>query len=167
MGEAEKMLAAAASRAHELAVAGMGPEPQRHAAILTCMDVRINPLQLFGLERGEAHVLRNAGGLVTEDMLRSLSASQRLLGTREVLLVMHEGCGLLGASDDEFAATLAADGVRPGWRLGGFADLEAALAAGVERLRASPELPCRDQISGLVFDPASGSLREVIPAAGG
>jgi carbonic anhydrase len=116
---------------------------------------------MLGLQRGDAHVIRNAGGLVTEDALRSLSASQRLLGTEEIVVVMHEGCGLLGASDDEFAEALAADGAEPRWRLGGFADLDDALRAGLDRLRSAPELPAREHLHGFVFDPRAGTLREV------
>jgi carbonic anhydrase len=116
---------------------------------------------MLGLEPGDAHVVRNAGGLVTDDAIRSLSASQRLLGTEEVVVVMHEGCGLHGASEDEFAHTLLDDGVLPTWRLGAFRDIEATLRGSVERLRSAPELPARDQIRGFVFDPETGALREV------
>src|SRR3712207_1236488 len=125
------------------------------------MDTRIDLFPMLGLERGDAHIIRNAGGLVTDDAVRSLSASQRLLGTEEVVVVMHERCGLNGASEDEFAAQLRADGVLPGWRLGAFDDLEATLRAGLRRLREGPELPVRDRIRGFIFDPDSGALREV------
>src|SRR5215208_2617819 len=118
------MLEGAAARANELAAPGLSPRPQRKVVVLTCMDTRIDPLAMLGLQRGDAHIVRNAGGLVTDDALRSLAASQRLLGTGEVVVVMHGGCGLCGADDDEFARTLAADGVHPSWRLGGFAELE-------------------------------------------
>jgi carbonic anhydrase len=98
---------------------------------------------------------------VTDDAIRSLSASQRLLGTEEIVVVMHDGCGLHGASEDEFGEALADDGVLPTWRLGAFDDIEATLRASVTRLRASPELPARDQIRGFVFNPETGALREV------
>src|ERR687897_2847279 len=98
--------------------------PRRKLAVLTCMDARIEPLALLGLEVGDAHIIRNAGGLVTDDAIRSLSASQRLLGTEQVVVVMHEGCGLHGASEDAFARALAADGVLPDWRLGAFEDVD-------------------------------------------
>lgn len=133
--------------------------PRRRVAVLTCMDARIDPLTLLGLERGDAHIVRNAGGLVTDDAVRSLSVSQRLLGTDEVVVVMHEGCGLCGASDEQYARELGADGATPTWALGGFEDLERALRAGLARLRSSPELVAREQIRGLIFDPASGRLR--------
>ena len=125
------------------------------------MDARIDLFLLLGLERGDAHIVRNAGGLVTDDVVRSLSASQRLLGTTEVLLVMHDGCGLHGASEEQFAEELAADGVTTSWRLGTFEDLDETLREGLARLRSSSELLARDQIRGFVFDPESGELREV------
>jgi carbonic anhydrase len=161
MSVADDLLAAARSRAADLAAPDVSSEPRRKVVVLCCMDARIDVEEVFGLGRGDAHVLRNAGGLVTDDALRSLAASQRLLGTEEVVVVMHERCGMLGASDDEFAAALAADGARPDWRLGGFADLDATLRAGLERLRTSPELPHRDRIRGVVFDPHSGTVRDV------
>ena len=154
------MLAVAVTRRERLAADGMSARPRRRVAVLTCMDARIDPLELLGLERGDAHVIRNAGGLATDDAIRSLSASQRLLDTAEVVVVMHEDCGLLGSSEDEFTRALAADGVLPSWRLGSFADLETALQASLARLQAAPELPSRDRISGLIFDPATGTLRE-------
>lgn len=129
--------------------------------MLACMDARIELYSLLGLERGDAHIVRNAGGLVTDDALRSLSASQRLLGTEAIAVVMHEGCGLHGASDDAYAAQLAADGAEPRWRLGAFEDLDATLRAGLDRLRSAPELPARDRIRGYVFDPETGRLRDV------
>ena len=116
---------------------------------------------MLGLARGDAHIIRNAGGLVTDDVLRSLSVSQRLLGTVEIVVVMHEGCGLQDASDDRFAEELARDGAEPTWCLGAFDNLEATLRDGLARLRSSPELLSRNEIRGLIFDPESGVLREV------
>src|SRR5215207_8686002 len=118
MPNADDMLSVAAARAAELAAPGLDPRPRRKVAVLACMDTRIDLFPMLGLERGDAHIIRNAGGLVTEDAIRSLSVSQRLLETVEVVVVMHEGCGLHRASDDDFAEQLAADGVLPGWRLG-------------------------------------------------
>jgi carbonic anhydrase len=163
MGNADDMLAVAAARAGELAAPGLDPRPRRRVAVLACMDTRIDLFPMLGLQRGDAHIIRNAGGLVTDDAIRSLSASQRLLGTDEIVVVMHDGCGLHGASEDRFAQSLAADGVLPTWRLGAFEDVEATLCHGVLRLRASPELPARDRVRGFVFDPESGTLREVDP----
>lgn len=157
---ARDMLAHARTHARELAAPGLSPRPRRKVAVLACMDTRIDLFPMLGLQRGDAHLLRNAGGLVTDDAIRSLSVSQRKLGTEEVVVVMHDGCGLLGARDEEFERELAADGERPSWRMGGFDDVEQTLREGVSRLRASAALPYKDRISGFVFDPESGSLRE-------
>jgi len=163
MANADEMLETAAARAEELAAPGLDPRPGRKVAVLACMDTRIDLFPMLGLERGDAHIIRNAGGLVTDDAIRSLTASQRLLGTEEIVVVMHDGCGLHGASEDEFGQALADDGVLPTWRLGAFDDLDATLRASLSRLRASSELPARDQIRGFVFDPETGKLREVAP----
>src|SRR4051794_13548506 len=111
MKDADEMLESAAARADELAAPGLDPRPRRRVAVLACMDTRLDLFPMLGLERGDAHIVRNAGGLVTEDAIRSLSASQRLLGTNAIVVVMHDGCGLHQASEDEFARALAADGV--------------------------------------------------------
>ena len=128
MPNADDMLAVAAARAEELAAPGSTREPRRGVAVLACMDTRIDLFPMLGLERGDAHIIRNAGGLVTDDALRSLSASQRLLGTEEIVVVMHEGCGLHGASEDERGAGRAGG---PQLRLGASRrgdDLRASLA---------------------------------------
>src|SRR3954447_3917329 len=161
MPHADDMLATAADRADTLAAPHLSPRPQRKVAVLACMDTRIDLFPMLGIQRGDAHIIRNAGGLVTDGAIRSLSASQRLLGTEEIVVVMHEGCGLHGASEDEFAQQLASDGVLPAWRLGAFDDVEDALRSSLARLRSAPELPARDHIRGFVFDPEDGSLREV------
>ena len=163
MAAADEMLDAASQRPDELAAPGLSPRPRRQVAVLSCMDTRIDLFPMLGIERGDAHIIRNAGGLVTEDALRSLSASQRLLGTEEIVVVMHEGCGLHGASEDDFRQALSADGVLPTWRLGAFDDVEATLRHSLERLRDHPALPARDHIRGFVFNPEDGSLREVDP----
>ena len=164
MSNGDEMLAVAAERADALAAPGLSPQPRRKVAVLACMDTRIDLFPMLGLERGDAHIIRNAGGLVTEDAIRSLSVSQRLLGTAEIVVVMHEGCGLQGASEDEFAQALTADGVLPTWRLGAFDDIEATLRHSLARLRASRELVAREDIRGFIFDPETGTLREVEPA---
>ena len=161
MTNADDMLALAGSRAGQLAAPGLSPRPRRKVAVLACMDTRIDLFPMLGLQRGDAHIIRNAGGLVTDDAIRSLSVSQRKLGTEEIVVVMHDGCGLHGASEDEFARALADDGVLPTWRLGAFEDVEATLHHSLSRLRSSPELPSRDHIRGFIFDPETGSLREV------
>src|SRR5881392_2368829 len=158
MTNADDMLAAAALRPGELAAPGLSARPRRNVAVLACMDTRIDLFPMLGIQRGDAHIIRNAGGLATDDAIRSLSISQRLLGTEDIVVVMHEGCGLHGASEDEFAHALVADGVLPTWRLGAFADVEATLRDSLARLRASPELPDRDHIRGFVFNPEDGTL---------
>jgi carbonic anhydrase len=165
MTNADDMLAVAASRVAELAAPGLDPRPRRKVAVLACMDTRIDLFPMLGLERGDAHIIRNAGGLVTDDAIRSLSASQRLLGTEEIVVVMHDGCGLHGASEDEFGQALAADGVLPTWRLGAFEDIDTTLRHSLDRLRSSPELIAHDHVRGFVFDPETGALREVAPAS--
>lgn len=161
MTNADQMLALAATRAERLAAPGLSPRPRRKVAVLACMDTRIDLFPMLGLQRGDAHIVRNAGGLVTDDAIRSLSVSQRKLGTREIVVVMHDDCGLHRASEDEFAQALADDGVLPAWRLGAFDDVEATLRASISRLRSSRELPARDRIRGFVFNPETGALREV------
>ena len=148
MPNVDDMLAVAAARASELAAPGLSPRPRRKVAVLACMDTRIDLFAMLGLKRGDAHIIRNAGGLVTEDAIRSLSVSQRLLNTEEIVVVMHDGCGLHGASDYE---------------LGAFDDLEATLRESLARLRACAELPARDHIRGFIFDPETGALRELAP----
>jgi carbonic anhydrase len=165
MTNAEDMLAHARAGAEQLAAPGLSPTPRRGVAVLACMDARVDLFALLGLQRGDAHIIRNAGGLVTDDAIRSLSVSQRKLATREIVVVMHDDCGLHRASEDEFAQALADDGVLPTWRLGAFDDVEATLRAGLARLRSSPELPARDHVRGFVFNPESGTLREVMEEA--
>lgn len=161
MANADDMLKVASSRADSLATPGLSARPRRKVAVLSCMDTRIDLYSMLGLERGDAHIIRNAGGLVTDDAIRSLAASQRLLETDEIVVVMHDRCGLNGASEDEFARALEDDGVLPSWRLGAFQDVEATLRHGLTRLRSAPELTAHDQIRGFVFDPESGAVREV------
>lgn len=161
MSNVDEMLKVAAAHADRLAAPGLSPRPRRKVAVLACMDTRIDLFPMLGIERGDAHIVRNAGGLVTDDAIRSLAVSQRLLGTQEIVVVMHEDCGLLGASEQEFASALAADGAAPPWSLGAFAELETALHKGLSRLRESRELPSRQHIRGLIFDPETGLLRDV------
>lgn len=161
MVNADQMLDFAATQADDLAAPGLSPRPGRRVAVLSCMDTRIDLLPMLGLARGDAHIIRNAGGLVTDDAIRSLSVSQRLLGTQEIVVVMHDDCGLCGASEDGYRHMLSSDGVLPTWRLGAFDDVEQTLRHSLVRLRAAPELTARNHIRGLVFDPETGRLREV------
>lgn len=140
----------------------MGPQPTKRIAVVTCMDCRIDPLAAFGLEVGEAHVIRNAGGSVTDDVIRSLAVSQRKLGTREVMVVHHTGCGMMTVTDDAFRAELLADtGIAPSFAIESFRDLEEDVRQSVRRVRRSPFLPYRDAVSGHVLDLDSGQVRAV------
>ncbi len=161
MRNAERMLEHAASNAAANAAPNLSAAPGRKVAVLSCMDARIAIFPLLGLKRGDAHIVRNAGGLATDDAIRSLAISQRVLGTEEVIVVMHDGCGLHGASEDDFTTQLADDGAHPSWRMGAFAEVEATLRNSLQRLRTAPELIHHDHIRGFVFDPETGALREV------
>jgi carbonic anhydrase len=136
--------------------------PAKHVAIVTCMDSRIDSFRIFGLDSGEAHILRNAGGLVTDDVLRSLVLSQRLLQTREVILMHHTNCGLHGADEPALRAEIAADtGHAPPYAFGAFEDIDAAVRSAMVRVREHPYLPHRDRVRGFVYEVQTGHLREV------
>jgi carbonic anhydrase len=138
------------------------PVPALHIAVLTCMDTRINVYDVFGLRPGEVHVLRNAGGVVTDDMLRSLAISQRKLGTREVIVMQHTTCGMTTVTEDGFKDELeAATGLRPTWAVEAFRDLEDSVRQSVERVRRSPFVPHTDAVRGFVYDVATGGITEV------
>ena len=144
--------------------------PTRHIAVVGCMDGRLDLPAILGLQIGDAHIIRNAGGVATDDVIRSLVVSQRILGTRAVMLVHHTGCGMLGFRDDELKARIEQEtGVRPPFALEAFSDLDADVRQSVRRIRLSPYLPYRDEVRGFVFDVRNGRLREVYAgiAAGG
>jgi carbonic anhydrase len=137
--------------------------PAKHVTIVTCMDSRIDNFRIFGLDSGEAHILRNAGGLVTEDVLRSLVLSQRLLRTREVILMHHTNCGLHGTDEPALRAEIAAEtGQEPPYAFGAFSDIDEAVRTAITRVREHPFLPHRDRVRGFVYDVETGHLREVI-----
>jgi carbonic anhydrase len=137
-------------------------KPSLQVAVLTCMDARIRVFELFGLLQGESHVLRNAGGVVTEDMIRSLALSQRKLGTREVLIVQHTECGLSMVTEDNFKDELEeATGLRPTWAVEAFRNVENSVRTSVERVRRSAYLPHTDNVRGFVYDVKTGKLTEV------
>jgi carbonic anhydrase len=139
--------------------------PARPVAIVTCMDARIDVHRALGLEEGDAHVIRNAGGIVTEDVIRSLLISQRLLGTREILLVHHTDCGMMRFTDDGLKRQIQAEtGIRPPFALEAFPDLEEDVRQSIARIEASPFVPHRDKVRGFVYDVGKGSLLEVKPA---
>ncbi|MEU4743453.1 carbonic anhydrase [Actinosynnema sp. NPDC023658] len=139
------------------------PKPSMQVAILTCMDSRIRVFEIFGLKQGEAHVLRNAGGVVTDDMIRSLALSQRKLGTREVLLVHHTNCGLELVTEDDFKDELEeSSGLRPTWSVEAFREVKDSVRGSVNRVRHSAFLPHRDNVRGFVYDVHTGELTEVV-----
>jgi carbonic anhydrase len=150
----------AAAGEAELPAAG---EPSRHVAVVTCMDCRIDPAAALGLGVGEAHVLRNAGGVVSDDVIRSLALSQRKLGTREVMLIHHDKCGVATITDDGFRAELReATGTAPAFAIESFADAEEDVRQSILRVRRSAFLPHRDAVRGFVYDVDSGALREIL-----
>ena len=139
----------------------IGKHPTQHLAVLTCMDTRIDPERALGLEPGVAHVIRNAGGMATPDVLRSLAISQRALGTREIAVVMHTDCGLRGFDDAGFRSKLAVEsGRQPTWDVPGFTDLEVAVHRNVTHIRHTPWLQT-DAVAGFIYDVESGHIEEV------
>ena len=143
---------------------GMLPAPPRRGlAIISCMDARIRVHTMLGLTEGDAHVIRNAGGVVTDDAIRSLAISQRRLETRRVMVIQHTRCGMNGLDEDELRDELRRDaGEDPAWPIGAFPDLEQSVRDSLEQLRSSPYLPHRDAIRGFIYDVESGRLREVL-----
>ena len=136
--------------------------PARQLAVVACMDARLNVYGILGLNEGEAHVIRNAGGVVTDDEIRSLTISQRLLGTREIILIHHTDCGMLTFHDDDVKAQIEADtGLRPPFALEAFPDLDADVRQSIARIKASPYIPHKDSVRGFVYEVETGRLREV------
>ena len=136
--------------------------PARKVAVVACMDARLNPYGLLGLQEGDAHVIRNAGGVVTDDTIRSLAISQRLLGTAEVMLIHHTGCGLLTFTDDEFKRAVQDDtGIKPAWAVETFGDLDEDVRQSIARVQASPFIPRKEHVRGFVYEVETGGLREV------
>ena len=134
----------------------------RDVAIVACMDARLDPAKVLGLEEGDAHVIRNAGGAVTDDAIRSLAISQRLLGTEEIILIHHTDCGMLTFTDEELKAQIAEEtGVRPHFALETFSDLEADVRQSIARIKTSPFVPKKDHIRGFVYEVETGKLQEV------
>lgn len=136
--------------------------PSRGIAIVACMDARLNVYGMLGLNEGEAHVIRNAGGVITDDEIRSLAISQRLLGTREIVLIHHTDCGMLTFTDDAFKRSIQDDtGIKPTWSAESFTDLDEDVRQSIARIQASPFIPHKDAVRGFVFDVATGKLTEV------
>jgi carbonic anhydrase len=144
-------------------VGGRPVRPARHVAVVACMDSRMRIFPMLGMGDGEAHVIRNAGGVVTDDVVRSLAISQRLLGTREIMLIHHTDCGLQKTTEDEFKGAIEAEtGIRPPWAVEAFGDAEQDVRQSIGRLKSSPFIPHKDAIRGFVFDVDTGKLNEVI-----
>ena len=136
--------------------------PARKIAIIACMDARVSPYALLGLREGDAHVIRNAGGVVTDDEIRSLAISQRLLGTEEIMLIHHTDCGMLTFNDDEFKHQIEEDtGIKPTWAAEAFSDLDRDVRQSVARIKASPFIPNKGAVRGFVYEVETGRLREV------
>jgi len=136
--------------------------PAKRLAVVACMDARLQPEKALGLEEGDAHVIRNAGGVVTDDEIRSLAISQRLLGTEEIVLIHHTDCGMLTFSDDDFRRQLEQEtGVKPHWAAEAFDDLEGDVRQSIARIKASPFIPRKESVRGFVYEVETGRLREV------
>jgi carbonic anhydrase len=136
--------------------------PKNQIAVLACMDARINVYAALGIQEGESHVIRNAGGVVTDDEIRSLAISQRLLGTKEIILIQHTDCGMLTFSHDEFKKSIQDEtGIKPEWAAEAFSDLEVDVKQSIARIKQSPFIPHTDHVRGFIFDVATGLLNEV------
>jgi len=136
--------------------------PSRHTAVVACMDARLNVYGMLGLKEGESHVIRNAGGVVADDAIRSVPISQRLLGTTEIILIHHTDCGMLTFTDDAFKRSIQDEtGIKPPWSAESFTDLDEDVRQSIARIKASPFIPHKDAIRGFVFDVATGKLNEV------
>lgn len=160
MSTTDELLTANQDYASAFALGGLAKEPGRHLAVLACMDARLDVYRLLGLQPGDAHVIRNAGGIVTDDAIRSLMISARSLGTTEVVIVQHTSCGMSGLDDESYASEVEAEtGVRPSFPLGGFSDVEASVRSSIETLRGNALVP--QAVRGFVYDVATGALTEV------
>lgn len=141
--------------------------PAKHVAVLACMDARLDVHKILGLEEGDAHIIRNAGGVATDDAIRSLVISQRLLGTNEIILVHHTDCGMLTFKDDDVKTKIESEvGIRPAFALEAFGDLEADVRQSIARIQASPFIPNKSSVRGFVYDVKTGRLNEVRATAG-
>ncbi len=162
MSTTDELLANARSYAASFTKGDLPLPPSRKIAVLACMDARLNPYGLLGLQEGDAHVIRNAGGVVTEDEIRSLAISQRLLGTEEIILIHHTDCGMLTFTDEQFKRSVQDDvGIKPAWATEAFSDLDDDVRQSLARIKASPFIPHKESVRGFVYDVHTGALREV------
>lgn len=163
MSNANELLRNAETFAASFQKRELPSSPARKVAVLACMDARLDPAKLLGLTTGDAHVIRNAGGVVTDDAIRSLVISQRLLGTEGIILIHHTRCGMLTFSEDEFRQAVQDDvGIKPTWAAETFTDLDENVRQSIRRIQASPFIPNKDDVRGFVYDVDDGSLREVL-----
>ena len=162
MSVTDELLQNAEAYAEGFDKADLPMPPGRKVAIVACMDARLNPYALLGLQEGDAHIIRNAGGVITDDEIRSLAISQRLLGTKEIVLIHHTDCGMLTFTDDEFRSSIVDDtGIKPAWAAEAFSDLDENLRQSLRRVTDSPFIPEKDSVRGFVYDVETGRLREV------
>ena len=162
MSNTDDLLANNATYAESFDKADLPLPPAKKVAVIACMDARLSVTRALGLQEGDAHVIRNAGGVVTDDAIRSLAISQRLLGTEEIVLVHHTDCGMLTFRDDDFKDAIEQDtGIRPTWSAEAFGDLDGDVRQSIARIKASPFVPNKDAIRGFVYEVESGRLREV------
>ena len=166
MSATDNLLANNQSYAHSFAKGSLAMPPAKKLAVLTCMDARLDVHRILGLELGDAHIIRNAGGVATEDAIRSLIISQRLLGTEEIVLIHHTDCGMLTFTDDELKKQIEKEtGIRPHFALEAFSELEADVRQSIARIAASPFVPIKSKIRGFVYDVKTGELGEVVSQA--
>ena len=159
----DELLANAANYTESFEKGHLPMPPARKIAIVACMDARLHVYELLGLEEGDAHVIRNAGGVITEDEIRSLAISQRLLGTEEIVLIHHTDCGMLTFTDDEFKASIQEEtGIKPPWAPESFSDVDADVRQSLARIQSSPFIPLKDNVRGFVYEVETGVLREVV-----
>jgi carbonic anhydrase len=145
----------------------LGMPPTKRLAVVACMDARLQPNRILGLEEGEAHVIRNAGGVITDDEIRSLAISQRLLGTEEIILMHHTDCGMQTFTDEDFRRSLQEEvGIKPNWAPEAFSDLEEDVRQSIARIKASPFIPHKDSLRGFIYEVETGRLRQVSAPAG-
>jgi carbonic anhydrase len=158
----DELVASASEHAAAPAAPSRTPRPLRRVAVVTCMDARLDIFGILGLKPGDAHLIRNAGGVATEDVIRSLTISQRKLGTREIVLVHHTDCGMLTFTEDELRLELLQEtGTKPSWAAETFTDLDVDVRSSMQRIRQSPYVPYRDHVRGFVYDVDTGVLREI------
>ena len=163
MSTTDELLKSAEAYAASFTKGDLPLPPGRKIAIVACMDARLNPYGLLGLSEGDAHVIRNAGGVITADEIRSLSISQRLLGTEEIVLIHHTDCGMLTFTDDEFKQSIQEEtGIKPEWAAEAFSDIDADVRQSLARVNASPFIPKKHSVRGFIYDVTDGRLREVV-----